>query len=86
MAKVYLFLLKIHCHLKIKMLMLGRVLMMFFFVRRSNKYWAALPPDQVIEQLLMASLKNCKSGLTHGRGKDEVQRLTWLFLDWLLHM
>ena len=27
----------------------------------------------------MASLKNCKSGLTHGRGNDEVQRLTWLF-------
>ena len=51
----------------------------FFFVRRSNKYWAALPPDLVIEQVLMASLKNCKSGLTHGRGNDEVQRLTWLF-------
>ena len=27
----------------------------------------------------MALLKNCKSGLTHGRGNDEVQRLIWLF-------
>ena len=51
----------------------------FFFVRRSERYWAALPPDLVIEQVLMASLKNCKSGITHGRGTDELQRLIWLF-------
>ena len=45
----------------------------FFFVRRSDKYWAALPPDLVIEQVLMASLKNCRTGLTHGRGTDELR-------------
>ena len=48
-------------------------------MRRSDRFWAALSPDLVIEQVLMASLKNCKSGLTHGRGIDEVQRLIWLF-------
>ena len=48
-----------------------------FFVRRSNKYLVALPPDLVIEQVLMASLKNCRTGLIHGRGTDELQRLTW---------
>ena len=51
----------------------------FFFVRRSDRYWAALPPDLVIEQALMAALKNCRSGITHGRGTDEVQILTWLY-------
>ena len=35
----------------------------FFFVRRSDRFWAALSPDLVIEQVLMALLKNCKSGL-----------------------
>ena len=51
----------------------------FFFVRRSDKYWAGLPSDLIIEQVLMASLKDYRSGLTHGRGLDEVQRLKWLF-------
>ena len=27
----------------------------------------------------MAALKNCKSGITHGRGTDQSQRLIWLF-------
>ena len=48
-------------------------------MRKSDRYWAALPPDLVIEQVLMASLKNCRSGITHGRGTDDVQRLIWLF-------
>ena len=48
-------------------------------MRRSDRYWAALPPDLVIEQVLMASLKKCRSGITHGRGTDEVQRLIWLY-------
>ena len=51
----------------------------FFFVRRSERYWAALSPDLVIEQALMAALKNCRSGITHGRGTDEAQILTWLY-------
>ena len=29
----------------------------FSFARRSDRYWAGLPPDLVIEQALMASLK-----------------------------
>jgi hypothetical protein len=49
------------------------------FVLRSKTYWSAIPSDLVIEQVLMASLKNIKSGLTHGRGLDEVQRLIWLY-------
>ena len=41
-------------------------------------YWAGLPSDLIIEQVLMALLKNAKSGLTHGRGLEEIQRLIWL--------
>ena len=51
----------------------------FFFVRRSDRYWSALSPDLIIEQVLMAALKNCRSGITHGRGTDECQILTWLY-------
>ena len=47
----------------------------YFFVRRSERYWSAIPPDLVIEQVLMASMKDCRSGLTHGRGTDETQIL-----------
>ena len=50
----------------------------YFFVRRSDRYWAGLPSDLVIEQVLMASLKNTKSGITHGRGLEERQRSIWL--------
>ena len=37
------------------------------FVRRSKRYWSAIPSDLVIEQVLMASLMNIMSGLTYGR-------------------
>ena len=47
------------------------------FVRRSDRFWGALPTDLVIEQVLMRALKS-KSGLTHGRGMDETQRTRWL--------
>ena len=47
-------------------------------VRRSNRYWAGLSTDLVIEQVLMRSLKT-SGGLTRGRGLTEVQRLVWLF-------
>ena len=50
-----------------------------FFVRRSERYWSAIPSDLLIEQELMASLKNTRTGLTHGRGLDEIQRLIWLY-------
>ena len=50
-----------------------------YFVRRSTRYWSAVPTDLLIEQELMASLKNTKSGLTHSRGLDKLQRLMWLY-------
>ena len=46
-------------------------------VRRSNRLWAGLPTDLVIEQALMRTLKTT-GGLTRGRGMTEQQRLTWL--------
>ena len=48
-----------------------------FFIRRSNRYWAGLASDLVIEQVLMKSIKS-SGGLTHGRGMDETQRTRWL--------
>ena len=46
-------------------------------VRRSDRYWAGLSADQVIEQVLMRNLKT-SGGLTRGRGMTEIQRLTWV--------
>ena len=46
-------------------------------VRRSDRYWAGLSTDLVIEQVLMKSLKST-GGLTRGRGMDEAQRIVWL--------
>ena len=46
-------------------------------VRQSDRYWAGLSTDLIIEQVLMRSLKT-SGGLTRGRGFGEVQRLTWL--------
>ena len=46
-------------------------------VRRSDRFWAGLSTDLVIEQVLMRSLKT-SGGLTRGRGMGEEQRLTWL--------
>lgn len=46
-------------------------------VRRSNRFWAGLSPDLVIEQVLMRSMKT-SGGLTRGRGMTETQRLIWL--------
>ena len=49
----------------------------FHVVRRSNRMWAGLSTDLVIEQVLMRSVKT-SGGLTRGRGMTERQRLTWL--------
>ena len=49
----------------------------FHVVRRSDRYWAGLSTDLVIEQVLMRSVKT-SGGLTRGRGMTEVQRLTWV--------
>ncbi|KAK3085994.1 hypothetical protein FSP39_011885 [Pinctada imbricata] len=42
-------------------------------LRRSQKFWAGLSPDLVIEQVLMRSIKTT-GGLTRGRGMTDVQR------------
>ena len=49
----------------------------FHVGRRSDRYWAGLSEDLLIEQVLMRSLKTT-GGLTRGRGMTETQRLVWL--------
>lgn len=49
----------------------------FHVGRRSNRSWAGLSTDLMIEQVLMRSLKT-SGGLTRGRGMTEQQRVTWL--------
>ena len=49
-----------------------------FVVRRSDRLWAGLSTDLVIEQVLMLSLKS-RGGLTRGSGFTEIQRTTWLY-------
>lgn len=48
-----------------------------FVVRRSDRFWAGLSADLVIEQSLMRSLKSV-GGLTHGRGMTESLRAVWV--------
>ena len=48
-----------------------------FVVRRSDRYWAGLPADQVIEQTLMRPLKS-SGGLTRGSGMSDINRAVWL--------
>ena len=45
--------------------------------RRSDRYWAGLPLDLIIEQVLMRLVKTTVA-LTRGRGMSEIQRLIWL--------
>jgi len=46
-------------------------------VRRSDRCWAGLSLDLVIEQTMMRAVKS-KGGLTSGRGLHETVRLTWV--------
>ena len=46
-------------------------------IRRSEKYWAALSTDLIIEQVMMRSVK-ARGGLTHGRGLTDSVRNTWI--------
>ena len=46
-------------------------------VRRSDRYWAGLWSDLIIEQVLMRALKT-RGGLTRGRGVTESVRLLWV--------
>lgn len=43
-------------------------------VRRSDRFWAGLSTDLIIEQVLMCNVKTT-GGLTRGRGMSETQRL-----------
>ena len=45
-------------------------------IRRSDRYWAGLSCDLVIEQVLMRSMKS-GGGLMRGRGMTEQQRVIW---------
>ena len=47
------------------------------FIRRTDKFWAGLWPDLVIEQVLMRSIKN-RGGLTRGRGMTPSVRMLWI--------
>ena len=49
----------------------------YHFIRRSDKFWAGLWPDLVIEQVLMRSIKNC-GGLTRGRVMTALSCLLWI--------
>ena len=49
----------------------------FHVIRRSNRYWAGLSSDLVIEQVLMKNVKST-GGLTRGTGMGEAQRVSWL--------
>jgi len=46
-------------------------------VCRTDRFWAGLSTDLVIEQTLMRSIKSTSS-LTRGRGMNELQRLVWV--------
>ena len=46
-------------------------------IRRSDRFWAGLSTDLIIEQVLMRSLKS-KSGLTRGTRMGERERPVWL--------
>ena len=46
-------------------------------IRRSDRYWAGLSADLVIEQTMMRSLKST-GGLTWGRGMHETAQEMWL--------
>lgn len=45
--------------------------------RRSDRFWAGLSTDLMIEQVLMRSAKT-SGGLTRGKGFTETQRIVWL--------
>jgi hypothetical protein len=48
----------------------------FHTIRRSDRFWAGLWSDLVIEQTLMKMVKS-RGGLTHGSGLNESVRLVW---------
>lgn len=49
----------------------------YHVVRRSDRYWAGLSTDLIIEQTLMRSVKT-SGGMTRGKGMSELQRAKWI--------
>ncbi len=49
----------------------------YHVVRRSERFWAGLSTDLVIEQVLRRSSKTT-GGMTRGRGMTDLQRSVWL--------
>ena len=49
----------------------------YHVVRRSDRFWAGLSPDIIIEQVLMRS-RQTHGGQTRGTGTTENQRLVWV--------
>ena len=49
----------------------------YYTIRRSDRFWAGLWTDLVIEQSLMRTAKS-RVGLTRGRGMTESVRLLWV--------
>ena len=49
----------------------------YHVVRRSDRFWAGLSTDLIIEQVLMSSMKT-HGGLTRGKWMTENQRLVWV--------
>ena len=49
----------------------------YHVVRRSDRFWAGLFTDLIIEQVLMKSVKT-QGGLTRGKGMTENQPLVWV--------
>ena len=50
----------------------------YHVVRRSDRFWAGLSPDIIIEQVLMRSRRQTHGRLTRGKGMNENQRLVWV--------
>ena len=48
-----------------------------YMIRRSNRFWAGLSTDLVIDQELMRCLQTA-GGPTNGIGMTEVQRFLWV--------
>ena len=49
----------------------------YHVIRRSNRYWAGISTDLVIEQTLLRSVKTT-GGMTRGKGMSEQQRAQWV--------
>ena len=49
----------------------------FHTVRRSDRFWAGLWTDLIIEQVMMRAIKS-RGGLTRGRGVSENVRVMWI--------